>query len=499
MKNKAKFIKYFAAAMLSFVFLFSLTSCGSKSKYLKGSSCGSALEEGTVFNKVRKVYVERFVYEYNLYSLVEAETAAYHNCADLFEYKYDYDNGDFIRYSDTTSDEYLKAHYLFVYYGDYETQVVSYINNTLCSSDASLAASYNELVAGCYNGFPGSEKYGYDLKLNTKSADGKYFEYDADSPKVGNNTINSVKNRLTQHSKACIVFTPDYYDPDTGVAVSKTTWKESWNVGVLHGLFVFPMAWLINLFIVMFGQSHIYSGAVQIAAILIVTIVLKVAIFLLTFKSQSSTQKMQDIQPEILKVQSKYGQNPSPEEKQKMSMELMAVYQKYGVKPLAPFASLLITFPIFISMYRAVMYLGILRKGEIFGVILGNNLNSYIIGGGVPIAARITGIVIFILMAGSQILTMKLPQILNRKRMTEEAKKQQKQAGMMSNVMMIMILVMGFMMPVTMSIYWIASAVVGVAQSLIMHKLNNANKDGNGKYKVKKEEKPITIPQGYKK
>ena len=61
---------------------------------------------------------------------------------------------------------------------------------------------------------------------------------------------------------------------------------------------------------------------------------------------------------------------------------------------------------------------------------------------------------------------------------------------------MIMILVMGFTMPVVMSIYWIASAAVGMLQSYLMHKLNNGNK--SGKYKVKKEETKYTIPQGYK-
>ena len=65
--------------------------------------------------------------------------------------------------------------------------------------------------------------------------------------------------------------------------------------------------------------------------------------------------------------------------------------------------------------------------------------------------------------------------------------------------MMIMILVMGFMMPVTMSVYWIASALVGVLQSVLMHYMNNSNKNGKGKFKLKKEEKPIPIPQGYKK
>lgn len=207
---------------------------------------------------------------------------------------------------------------------------------------------------------------------------------------------------------------------------------------------------------------------------------------------------MQDVQPEILKIQSKYGPNPTPENRQRMSMELMAVYQKYGVKPLAPFASMLITFPVFIAMYRAVMYLAVLRTGNIGGVTLGNNLSSYFLEKeNIAFPATMIAAIIFILMAASQIMSMKLPQLLNKSRMTREAKQQQKQMGMMTNIMMIMILVMGFMMPVTMSIYWVASAIVGMVQSVIMHKLNNANK--NGKFKVKKEEKPITIPQGYKK
>ena len=101
-------------------------------------------------------------------------------------------------------------------------------------------------------------------------------------------------------------------------------------------------------------------------------------------------------------------------------------------------------------------------------------------------------------MAASQILTMKLPQLLNRKRMSAEAKRQQKQTNMMSTVFMVMILVMGFTMPVTMSVYWIASAVVSAIQSILMHKLNNASK--NGRYKVKKaQSESIKIPQGYRK
>ena len=142
------------------------------------------------------------------------------------------------------------------------------------------------------------------------------------------------------------------------------------------------------------------------------------------------------------------------------------------------------------------MFLGILRTGDIGGVTLGDNLNTYIIGEN---AFNFVAFIIFILMAASQIMSMKLPQLMNKKRMTDAAKQAQKQTSMMTNIMMIMILVMGFMMPVTMSIYWIASAVVGMIQSVIMHNLNNSNKKG-GKFKMKKAEAaPTRIPQGYKK
>ena len=214
MKNRLKFMKFFIAAMMSCVFLFSLSSCGSKTKYLKGQACGSALEEGTAFSEMRKVYVERFVYEYNYGSVVISDDAAYHDCAEIFNYKYDFVDNSFVKYTDNTSDEYIQAHYLFTYYADNETAVQNYINNDLCASNSELASHYIQLIEGCAYGFTGSEQYGYYTKLNTKSEDGKYFAYDDDSPKVNGAAIQSVKQRLTANPKACIVFTDNFIDPD---------------------------------------------------------------------------------------------------------------------------------------------------------------------------------------------------------------------------------------------------------------------------------------------
>lgn len=483
-----KKIKFIVASFIACFLLFSLSSCGNKNKYLDGEVCGEATAEGTnAFSQIRRFYVEQFVYDYNLAKVAENQTYAAYK--DVYDDKFVYDTETkSLQVVEAGADNYSQAHYIFTYYErntagnlmDSAVAVENYVNEYV-----NEPSKYIELIQICsYGQIANSNnvselKYGYFTKANNTN-------YDNDT--VAN--VASVASRMTAHQKACLVF-DNFVDPETGVVVGKTTWKQAFDVGLLYGLFVYPMGWLINLFVSLFGGT----GWGQVGAILVTTFIIKIIILLCTFKSQTSTQKMQDIQPEILKIQSKYGPTPSPEDKQRMSMELMGVYQKYGVKPFAPFVSLLITFPVFIAMYRAVMYLGVLRTGNIGGVVLGDILSTYIIGEN---AFNFVAFIIFIIMAASQIVSMKLPQIMNRSRMSREAKQQQKQTNMMSNIMMIMILVMGFMMPVTMSIYWIASALVGVIQSVVMHHINNGNK--NGKYKVKKVERETAkIPQGYRK
>lgn len=480
-----------------------VTSCGGcNGGYLNGDTCGKAEVGGTnPFSKMREYYCEEFIHEYytkkiseennsvfNKYNsyITHEDEATKETVEGVFDYKYSLVDNNLVLVKNTeeTAKEYLQAHFMFVYYTSANKEMVdAYIDTNIQEPSV-----YKELVNICANGLNSEtfKIYGYFAKINATNRD----EDTKDSTSSDDNVnITTVRNRLSSHSKACYVFSDDFVDPQTGVSIPKSTWGSAWkDNGILHGLLVFPMSWLINAFVTLFGGT----GWAQVFAIIVVTCLLKLLILLLTFKSQSSTQKMQDIQPEILKIQAKYGQNPSAADKQKMSMELMGVYQKYGVKPFAPFLSLLITFPVFIAMYHAVMNLGVLRTGNIGGVVLGVGLSNYIIGGNF----KVTALIIFLIMAASQILSMKLPQMLNKKRMSEEAKKQQKQTSMMTNVFMIMILVMGFSMPVVMSIYWIASAAIGMLQSYLMHKLNNGNK--GGKYKVKKEETKYTIPQGYK-
>lgn len=468
--------------MLFIGLMFLMTGCSTK--YDDGKLCGKAEVGGaSTYSEMRAYYVmqyqlaqaglnidTKYVYDEQKQEVRIADKEEIGTFLPFFliESQTDEENNKF--YLDAGNH---KVDY-FINYADHLNEVETYltlnVDKTLESNvvdnkiptAAELIASYQGVITK------------YQTHLADKSLD---------SASQGTN----VKTLLTSHTRACMVFEKDgFTDPATGVTIGKTTWKAAFDYGFLTGLFVYPMAWFINLFIELFGST----GVAKVAAMFIATIFVKLIVMLFTFKSTMSTQKMQDIQPEILKIQAKYGQSPTGEARQRMSMEMMAIYKKYNVKPFAPFISLLVTFPVFIAMFRAVDFSASLRTGSFLGVVLGDTISTSLFSSVWPGA-----LVIFTFMAITQIVSMKLPQIMNKKRMTLEAKKSQKQMTMMSNIFMIMILVMGFMMPAMMSIYWIASATVSIIQSIITHKINDASK-GKGRYKVKKVEKTYTIPKG---
>ena len=467
---KSKWIKRLAS-LFTFAFLFIGTGCSSNP--YDGQFCGNAKDPNTEFGKIRYTYIIDYL-------------ADEHEIQDQFIMQ----NGDLVKVDEN-------GQYLFVLYANYygkdtdEIQTIDYQNAVGRYFASNYQVTFNGLEADpIYTGTDETAVSSATEALADTQSIAADFIHRIDTPSTdksgGQNNPLTVYYRLQSHSKACFVVGDDIQDPDTGVTLTHKTWGDAFKVSFFTGLIVYPMAWLLNTFVNWFGGT----GVAQVFAILLVTLIIKVLVMLVTFKGTMSTHRMQEIQPEIAKIQAKYGNNKSPEVRQRMGMEMMNVYKKYNIKPFAPFLSLIITFPIFIGMYRAVITTAVLRTGSFLGIVLGTTISSNIFG-----TFRVGALIIFLFMAASQILSMKMPNLLNRKRMTYEAKKAQKQTSMMTNIFMIMILVMGFMMPATMSIYWIASALVQVLQNVIMHHINNAAK-GKGRYKLKKVEKTYTIPKG---
>lgn len=83
--------------------------------------------------------------------------------------------------------------------------------------------------------------------------------------------------------------------------------------------------------------------------ILILTILLKIVISPLTFKSYISSAKMRVIQPEVNELNKKY---PKPEQAMDKQKAMMALYKKAGISPMAGCIPMLLQFPILLAMFR---------------------------------------------------------------------------------------------------------------------------------------------------
>jgi len=83
--------------------------------------------------------------------------------------------------------------------------------------------------------------------------------------------------------------------------------------------------------------------------ILLLTIVIKMVLFPLTFKSYLSTAKMRVLKPEVDEISKKFPKKEDALKKQQATMEM---YKKGGVNPLSGCIPLLIQMPILIAMFR---------------------------------------------------------------------------------------------------------------------------------------------------
>lgn len=83
--------------------------------------------------------------------------------------------------------------------------------------------------------------------------------------------------------------------------------------------------------------------------ILILTILIKIVLFPLTFKSYQSTAKMQVLKPMVDELNAKY---PKKEDAMKKQQATMDLYKKAGVNPMGGCLPTLLQFPILFAMFR---------------------------------------------------------------------------------------------------------------------------------------------------
>ena len=120
--------------------------------------------------------------------------------------------------------------------------------------------------------------------------------------------------------------------------------------------FTRPIFWLLE-------TIHGYVGNFGVS-ILLLTLVLRGAMFPLANKSYESMSKMKKLQPEIAAIKAKNEKEP-----QKTQQETMQLYQREGINPLMGCLPLLVQIPIFFSLYKVLYVTLEMRHAPFFGWI----------------------------------------------------------------------------------------------------------------------------------
>lgn len=178
--------------------------------------------------------------------------------------------------------------------------------------------------------------------------------------------------------------------------------------------------------------------------IIIFTIIIRIIILPVMYWQTKSTIAMQELQPELKKLQQKYSSRDR-ETMQKLQMETQKLYRDAGVHPMASMLPLLIQLPVMWALYQAIWRTNVLRHGSFLWLQLGKTDPYYVL----PILAAVfTFISSWLAMAG-------MPE---RSSMTT----------VMTWGMPIMIFFMSLGFPAAITLYWVVTNAFQVVQTLLI-------------------------------
>ncbi len=302
---------------------------------------------------------------------------------------------------------------------------------------------------------------------------------------------------------SCIATTDGFYgyygydnNDKTPVYVGAKDWNYAWSRGFLEGLIIYPIGWLIDNITSNFLGGGIAGGWAQALAILLVTILIRAIMLVLTLNQTLSNAKMSEVQPEVAKIQAKYpNANTNRNEQQALAQETQALYKKNKIHPFLSILVLLIQFPVFICVWGAMTGSAVLSSNTLLGLRLSDSVSTVIFSGA---NGWITAVVMFLIMTVLQVVSMLLPQWINKHKAKSvaktgknpNAKSQNDKMKWFTIIMLVFIIFMGFSLASGMVIYWIAGSIWAIAQTLIIELITLLRKNHK---KNKGKKVPVTV------
>ena len=198
-------------------------------------------------------------------------------------------------------------------------------------------------------------------------------------------------------------------------------------------------------------------------AIVLLTIAVRVLLVPLTVKQVRSTRVMQELAPEIKKLQAKH-----KSDRQKLNEEMMALYKERGFNPMAGCWPLLAQMPFFFALYRVIYSSRVAGEPNIllgktfFGVPLEQHWLQLPDWG--ARLGSITGLTIIGLVAVMAVTTY----VSQRQLMSKQTAEVNPQQQTLMKIMPFTFFIFGVNVPLAVIIYWVTTNFWSVGQQYVM-------------------------------
>lgn len=246
----------------------------------------------------------------------------------------------------------------------------------------------------------------------------------------------------------------------------------------MFDIILWPFKWIVSAILWAFHELFTAigmdpaSGVTWVLAIIGLTLVMRTLTIPLFMKQIKAMRGMQELQPELAKLQAKYKGKTDQLSRQALAQEQMALYKEKGSNPLASCMPILVQMPIFFGLFQvlngipkaAASAQGILvldsSKVEQFNgaYIFGAPLFSTMMrpGDGNHTATIVMAAVMVVLMSATQFYITKQ---LSAKNMSDAAKESPmyRQQQIMLYVLPLVFAISGINFPLGVLVYWTIS------------------------------------------
>ena len=201
----------------------------------------------------------------------------------------------------------------------------------------------------------------------------------------------------------------------TGCSISTKSITPETASGLWDKVFVLPLATFITFLYNLLNQN---LGL----AIILATAIVRLVLMPLYLKSNKTSAIMQEIQPEMQRIQKKYENKTDQASQVKMQTEMMDLYKKYNFNPMMGCILPFLQMPVFLAFYQAISRHPLIKDAAA-SEFLGVNLGATV---------QLANWILALIVAGLSIYSQRL---MNKSMMTNSPAQQNKTSNMMMKVM----------------------------------------------------------------